>query len=98
MQYNAFASFRILILGHNNDYSDRGHVMFFIPRYEQQLYHSRVSNATIQYSSVSLAFCVMFCDEVEGLASNHLTPNVNYSGRTAPLTSKVAFYIFIQQI
>jgi len=29
---------------------------------------------------------------------NHLTPNVNYSGRTAPLTSKVSFYIFIQQI
>jgi len=27
-----------------------------------------------------------------------LTPNVNYSGHTAPLTSKVAFYIFIQQI
>jgi len=25
-------------------------------------------------------------------------PYVNYSGRTAPLTSKVAFYIFIQQI
>jgi len=31
-------------------------------------------------------------------ASNLLTPNVNYSGRTAPLTSEVAFYIFIQQI
>jgi len=29
---------------------------------------------------------------------NLLTPNVNYSGRTAPLTSKVAFYISIQQI
>ena len=29
---------------------------------------------------------------------NLLTPNVNYSGRTAPLTSKVAFYIFIQHI
>ena len=29
---------------------------------------------------------------------NLLTPNVNYSGRTAPLTSKVTFYIFIQQI
>ena len=29
---------------------------------------------------------------------NLQTPNVNYSGRTAPLTSKVAFYIFIQQI
>jgi len=27
-----------------------------------------------------------------------LTPNVNYSGRTAPLTSKFPFYIFIQQI
>jgi len=27
---------------------------------------------------------------------NLLTPNVNYSGRTAPLTSKVAFYILIQ--
>jgi len=25
-------------------------------------------------------------------------PNANYSGRTAPLTSKFAFYIFIQQI
>jgi len=34
-----------------------------------------------------------------GLGSfNLLTPNVYYSGRTAPLTSKVAFYIFIQQI
>jgi len=32
------------------------------------------------------------------LMFNLLTPNVNYSGRTAPLTSKVAFYIFIQQI
>jgi len=29
---------------------------------------------------------------------NLLTPNINYSGRTAPLTSKVSFYIFIQQI
>ena len=29
---------------------------------------------------------------------NPLTPNDTSSGRTAPLTSKVAFYIFIQQI
>jgi len=29
---------------------------------------------------------------------NPLTPNDHYSGRTAPLTSKVAYYIFIQQI
>ena len=27
-----------------------------------------------------------------------LTPNDPYSGRTAPLTSKVAFCVFIQQI
>ena len=32
------------------------------------------------------------------LLLNLLTPNVKYSGRTAPLTSKVSFYIFIQQI
>jgi len=32
------------------------------------------------------------------LIINLLMPNVNYSGRTAPLTSKVAFYVFIQQI
>ena len=29
---------------------------------------------------------------------NPLTPNDSYRARTAPLTSKVAFYIFIQQI
>jgi len=29
---------------------------------------------------------------------NLLTLNINNSGRTAPLSSKVAFYIFIQQI
>ena len=29
---------------------------------------------------------------------NPLTPNDHYSDRTASLTSKVAFYIFIQQI
>jgi len=29
---------------------------------------------------------------------NPLTPNDHYSGRTAPLASKVAFYIIIQQI
>jgi len=29
---------------------------------------------------------------------NPLKPNDPYRGRTAPLTSKVSFYIFIQQI
>ena len=35
---------------------------------------------------------------VKEVQFNLLTPNVNYSGRTASLTSKVAFYIVIQQI
>ena len=33
-----------------------------------------------------------------GVMLNPLTPNDPYKGRTAPLTSKVAFYVFIQQI
>ena len=32
------------------------------------------------------------------LVINPLTPNDPYRGRTATLTTKVAFYIFIQQI
>jgi len=36
--------------------------------------------------------------ELQLEAINLLTPNVSYSGRTAPLISKVVFYIFIQQI
>jgi len=44
----------------------------------------------------SVAFSVRFLSAT--VLINLLTPNVNYSGRTAPLTSKVAFYIFIQQI
>jgi len=34
---------------------------------------------------------------ITAIYTNLLTPNVNYSGRTAPLTSKVAFYIFIKR-
>jgi len=36
--------------------------------------------------------------DTDPLILNLLTPNVNYSGRTAPLTSKVPFYIFIKKI
>jgi hypothetical protein len=35
---------------------------------------------------------------VDGIPVKPLKPNDPYSGPTAPLTSKVAFYIFIQQI
>jgi len=41
--------------------------------------------------------CCQYLSPVSGDV-NLLTPNVNYSGRTAPLTSKVAFHICIQQI
>jgi len=41
-------------------------------------------------------FRVFWCDDNGHF--NPLTPNDTYRGRTAPLTSKVAFYIFIQQI
>ena len=36
--------------------------------------------------------------ELPSFYINPLTPNDHYSGLTAPLTSKVAFYTFIQQI
>jgi len=49
---------------------------------------------------------MLLCNDGEILSSvvfitiiiNPLAPNYPYMGRTAPLTSKVTFYIFIQQI
>ena len=44
-------------------------------------------------------FLCSVCRELSfGSSVNPLTPNDTYRGRTATLTSKVAFYIFIQQI
>ena len=53
---------------------------------------------------LSFRFFICDSDSAEDLRKtscvviNLQTPNVNYSWRTAPLTSKIAFYIFIQQI
>jgi len=47
----------------------------------------------LSYRSFLNVFCI-----ANYILLKLLKPNVNYSGRTAPLTSKVAFYIFIQQI
>jgi len=47
--------------------------------------------------STKIALCSLFFYSIH-FRINLLTPNVNYSGRTAPLTSKVAFYIFIKKI
>jgi len=53
--------------------------------------HSSIMTASWKYLNIDES---VFNTEVINL----LMPNVNYSGRTTPLTSKVAFYIFIQQI
>ena len=42
--------------------------------------------------------CVCVNTQTCPIEINLLTPNANYSGRTASLTSKVAFCIFIKQI
>ena len=47
-------------------------------------------------NNVCLFVCVCVCVCV--CVFNPLTPKDPYSGRTAPLTSKLSFYIFIQQI
>jgi len=58
---------------------------------------SRACAITFQLASVARCiFCYIL--KYSHASFNLLTPNVNYSGRTASLTSKVAFYIFIQQI
>ena len=46
--------------------------------------------------SLAILFHFLCAQHVSDI--NRLTPNDPYMGRTAPLTSKVAFYIFIQQI
>ena len=53
---------------------------------------NRLRKQTHYYS-----YIVLMC-KIEVRLSKPLSSNVNYSGRTAPLTPKVAFYIFIQQI
>jgi len=58
--------------------------------------HVKTSNQRFQ-KEANIRTCGV-TEQVRNNVFNPLTPNVNYSGRTAPLTSKVAFYIFIQQI
>jgi len=52
--------------------------------------------STIQFQSNSGSF--ISCSFRWDCALNPFTPNDPHRGRTAPLTSKFAFYIFIQQI
>jgi len=56
--------------------------------------YQAMSKLIIVKSMVGIIVCLcVLCNYI-----NLLTPNVNYRGHTAPLTFKVAFYIFIQQI
>jgi len=50
------------------------------------------------HTQISSDYNTARVDQSMATLINLLTPNFNYSGRTAPLTSKVAFYIFIQQV
>jgi len=51
----------------------------------------------VSYTRISKN-CVLITVVCRCKLLNLLTPNVNYIGRTASPTSKVSFYIFIQQI
>ena len=55
-------------------------------------YFSMTSFSTVKYMREKCDCCSV------NVRVNPLTPNDPYKGRTAPLTSKVAFYIFIQEI
>jgi len=62
-------------------------------RWQPQIVHSKHYLSLLKQSSTK-----RFSARNEGFYINLLMRNVNCSGRTAPLTSEVAFYIFIQQI
>ena len=64
----------------------------YIPLFYLKSHHEQVKEPDGKYNRCSS------CLHRASVIINLLTPNVNYSGRTAPLTSKVAFHIFIQQI
>jgi len=53
--------------------------------------------ARTRYLCTAIRTCYRCANLCTGIV-NPLAPNDPYMGRTAPLTSKVAFYIFIQQI
>jgi len=50
------------------------------------------------YSKINTKHSTQSVHNVEFVNINPLTPKDSYRGRTAPLTSKVTFYIFIQQM
>ena len=62
--------------------------------------HNILTRCTnIKNKTITIYAADKLSKEVPNSVINLLMPNANYSGRTALLTSKVAFYIvFIQQI
>ena len=58
----------------------------------QAIFHTQFADMFIAY------LIIKFHLTTTQLVINPLTPNDHYRGRTAPLTSEVAFYIFIQQM
>jgi len=52
-------------------------------------------NKNSKWHQVGLLFSTTMSINLQTMSINLQMPNVNYSGRTAPLTSKVAFYIYL---
>jgi len=86
LQRRSLTGYHITLTGVFKAYSYVKPIKYFYPSTAQRY----------QYTSHILQTTSFQSQAVRAIIS--LTPNVNYSGRTAPLTSKVAFYIFIQQI
>jgi len=66
-------------------------------RYGQNIFIAFASKQSVNQVIMANIFCRKISQTLT-VSFNRLTPNDPYRGRTAPLTSKVAFYIFIQQI
>ena len=73
--------------------------------YERFLQTEYLSSTSNQKTDTAVSYETLIANQetrwlhgIEDYKINPLKPNDPYTGRTAPLTSKVAFHIFIQQI
>ena len=71
----------------------------------QDVGHVSCIYCTVLRNTLAHSHSTRYTDTLRGFPAltsdqyiNLYRPNVNYSWRTAPLTSKIAFYIFIKQI
>ena len=102
MQAEVTSSWSLTLFNYQDDARCNKHKINIVERKEKRLarcaalLHSEVGASRLYPNEVNLTH--ILTRYLLRRTFNVLTPNVNYSGRTAPLTSKVAFYIFIQQV